>query len=199
MDRMGRTDQISRCECGQGSHFFGLALRVWGWVWRPRRSANAGDASGGQSGPGYADPSRRRLRRAQDQYQPFGASVWRPEFRQGAAPHACRRRSTRLRRVVTPAPPTPQTPYTAMPAYGTPEAPRVRMPGDPLGSAYIPVDSWVYPAMMRLYSHGLPGFDVPCVAAVYAAQRAAHPAEVGGCDPFERRRAGAGDPVGAAE
>ena len=54
--------------------------------------------------------------------------------------------------VVTSAPPTPQTPYTAMPAYGTPEA--ARAPGDSLGSAYIPVDSWVYPAMMRLYSMG---------------------------------------------
>jgi hypothetical protein len=30
----------------------------------------------------------------------------------------------------------------------------VRTPGDSLGSAYIPVDSWVYPAMMRLYSMG---------------------------------------------
>ena len=56
--------------------------------------------------------------------------------------------------VVTSAPPTPQTPYTAMPAYGTPEAQHVRKPGDPDGSAYIPVDSWVYPAMMRLYSMG---------------------------------------------
>ena len=56
--------------------------------------------------------------------------------------------------VVTSAPPTPQTPYTAMPAYGTPEQAKVRIPGDTLGSAYIPVDSWVYPAMMRLYSMG---------------------------------------------
>ncbi len=56
--------------------------------------------------------------------------------------------------VVTTEPPTPQAPYTAMPAYGTPEAPRVRAPGDTLGSTYIPVDSWVYPAMMRLYSMG---------------------------------------------
>ena len=55
--------------------------------------------------------------------------------------------------VVTPAPPTPQTPYTAMPAYGPPDL-KVHTPGDPLGSAYIPVDSWVYTAMMRLYSMG---------------------------------------------
>src|ERR1035438_9547841 len=57
---------------------------------------------------------------------------------------------------VTAAPPTPQTPYTAMPAYApaeTPEKPG-RTWSDPLGSAYIPVDSWVYPAMMRLYSMG---------------------------------------------
>jgi hypothetical protein len=57
---------------------------------------------------------------------------------------------------VTTAPPTPQTPYTAMPAYApdeTPEKPG-RARSDPLGSAYIPVDNWVYPAMMRLYSMG---------------------------------------------
>ncbi|HWB33423.1 MAG TPA: capsule assembly Wzi family protein [Acidobacteriaceae bacterium] len=41
-----------------------------------------------------------------------------------------------------------------MPAYGTPDRSRGRIPLDPLGSAYIPVDSWVYPAMMRLYSMG---------------------------------------------
>ncbi len=39
-------------------------------------------------------------------------------------------------------------PYTAMPAYGNPDH------RDPEGSAYIPVDSWVYPAMLRLYSLG---------------------------------------------
>jgi hypothetical protein len=53
--------------------------------------------------------------------------------------------------VVTPAAPTAQTPYTAMPAYGNAEA---RLPRDPLGSAFIPVDSWVYPAMLRLYGLG---------------------------------------------
>jgi hypothetical protein len=53
--------------------------------------------------------------------------------------------------VVSPAPPTPQTPYTAMPAYGTPDT---RASADTDGSAYIPVDSWVYPAMLRLYSLG---------------------------------------------
>ena len=55
--------------------------------------------------------------------------------------------------VVTPAAPTPQTPYTAMPAYGTPDM-RIHTPGDPDGSAYIPVDSWIYPEMMRLYAMG---------------------------------------------
>ena len=50
--------------------------------------------------------------------------------------------------VVTPAPPTAQVPYTALPAYGNPDH------SDTEGSAYIPVDSWVYPAMLRLYSLG---------------------------------------------
>jgi hypothetical protein len=54
--------------------------------------------------------------------------------------------------VVTSEPPTPQSPYTALPAYGPvqPSGP----PADTDGSAYIPVDSWMYPAMMRLYSMG---------------------------------------------
>jgi hypothetical protein len=51
--------------------------------------------------------------------------------------------------VVTSAPPTAQAPYTAMPAYDETE-----QPADTDGSAYIPVDSWVYPAMLRLYSMG---------------------------------------------
>jgi len=53
--------------------------------------------------------------------------------------------------VVTSVAPTPQAPYTALPAYGTADT---RPPRDPDGSTYIPVDSWVYPAMMRLYSLG---------------------------------------------
>ena len=53
--------------------------------------------------------------------------------------------------VVTPAQPTAQVPYTALPAYGNAET---GQPRDTDGSAYIPVDSWVYPAMLRLYSLG---------------------------------------------
>ncbi|MBS1798997.1 MAG: capsule assembly Wzi family protein [Acidobacteria bacterium] len=40
--------------------------------------------------------------------------------------------------------------YSAYPAYH----PVVEHPVDALGSAYIPMDSWVYPQMMRLYSMG---------------------------------------------
>ena len=43
--------------------------------------------------------------------------------------------------------------YTAYPAYSpvtTPPKPRT----DALGSAYVPVDNWIYPAMLRLYSMG---------------------------------------------
>ena len=53
--------------------------------------------------------------------------------------------------VVTPAAPTPQVPYTARAAYAPVDA---RPPRDTDGSTYIPVDSWVYPAMVRLYSMG---------------------------------------------
>jgi hypothetical protein len=58
--------------------------------------------------------------------------------------------------VVTAAPPTEQAPFTAMPAYGTVETSQHhgRVPLDALGGSYIPVDGWVYLAMMRLYSMG---------------------------------------------
>jgi len=52
--------------------------------------------------------------------------------------------------IVAPAPTTPQSPVGAYAAYGNPDAP----PPDHLGSTYIPVDSWMYPAMTRLYSLG---------------------------------------------
>lgn len=54
--------------------------------------------------------------------------------------------------VVSPEQPTPQTPYTAVAGYGTPRD--EGKPRDTNGSAYIPVDSWVYPAVMRLYGMG---------------------------------------------
>jgi hypothetical protein len=52
--------------------------------------------------------------------------------------------------VVPPAQPTPQAPYTAYDAY----APDLKPPPDRLGSVYITVDSWVYPALNRLYGMG---------------------------------------------
>jgi hypothetical protein len=58
--------------------------------------------------------------------------------------------------VVTPASPTAQVPFTALPAYapgGVVEA-KLRTRSDQDGSTYIPVESWVYPAMLRLYSLG---------------------------------------------
>ena len=51
---------------------------------------------------------------------------------------------------VTPEPPTPHAPFKAYAPYA-PELPSLE---DNLGSAYIPVDSWVYSAMTRLYSLG---------------------------------------------
>jgi Capsule assembly protein Wzi len=52
--------------------------------------------------------------------------------------------------VVPPAQPTPQAPYTAYDPY----APDLKPPPDRLGSAYIQMDSWVYPALTRLYGMG---------------------------------------------
>lgn len=55
------------------------------------------------------------------------------------------------RPVVAPAATTPQAPVQAYIPYGTPD--RVKRQNHN-GSAYIPMDSWVYPAMSRLYSMG---------------------------------------------
>ena len=56
--------------------------------------------------------------------------------------------------VVPPTQPTPNAPYTAQPAYqplGLPDEDRVH---EAYGSTYIPLDSWIYPAITRLYSLG---------------------------------------------
>lgn len=48
-------------------------------------------------------------------------------------------------------PVTAQEPYKAYVPYGDPDD---YLKSEALGSAYIPMDSWIYPAMMRLYSLG---------------------------------------------
>jgi hypothetical protein len=53
--------------------------------------------------------------------------------------------------VALPAQPTPQAPYSGYPAYAPVQ---LKPPPDRLGSVYIPVDSWMYPELMRLYSMG---------------------------------------------
>lgn len=55
---------------------------------------------------------------------------------------------------VVPATPTAQAPIVALPAYqpyGIPDEDKIKRT---YGSTYIPVDSWVYPAMTRLYGLG---------------------------------------------
>jgi hypothetical protein len=66
--------------------------------------------------------------------------------------------------VVAPAPTTANAPVGAMPAYASPErkpfnfipyrTPEDKAHRGPESSVYIPMDSWVYPAMSRLYSLG---------------------------------------------
>ena len=51
-------------------------------------------------------------------------------------------------------PAAPATPFVAYQPYGIPDE---DLPPDHDGSTYIPVDSWIYPAMMRLYSLGYIG------------------------------------------
>jgi hypothetical protein len=63
-----------------------------------------------------------------------------------------------------PGPSTPETIdngaiVTARPAYLPVHVPTAlaRLPSDPDGSAYIPLDSWIYPELLRLYSLGYVG------------------------------------------
>ena len=53
--------------------------------------------------------------------------------------------------VAPPETPTPQAPYLGYPAYNPAQ---LKPSPDRLGSVYIPVDSWMYPALTRLYSMG---------------------------------------------
>ncbi len=56
--------------------------------------------------------------------------------------------------VVPHAPTTPQAPYTAQPPYQPYGIPDEDRDHQALSSTYIPVDSWIYPAVTRLYSLG---------------------------------------------
>jgi hypothetical protein len=53
--------------------------------------------------------------------------------------------------VAPPETPSPQAPFVAYPPYAPPPP---KPPSDKLGSVYIPMDSWVYPAVTRLYGMG---------------------------------------------
>ena len=53
--------------------------------------------------------------------------------------------------VAPPATPTPQAPYVGYAPYAPVEE---KPPSDKLGSVYIPMDSWMYPALTRLYGMG---------------------------------------------
>ncbi len=52
---------------------------------------------------------------------------------------------------IAPAQPSTHNPFIGYTKYGTQIPPRFN---DTYGSTYIPVDSWIYPAMLRLYSLG---------------------------------------------
>jgi hypothetical protein len=56
--------------------------------------------------------------------------------------------------VVPPEQPTPEAPYVGYAPYAPKPPKPPRPPIDWLGSVYIPVDSWMYPALTRLYGMG---------------------------------------------
>jgi hypothetical protein len=56
--------------------------------------------------------------------------------------------------VAAPATPTAEAPFVAYPAYAPPPPKPAKPPPDRLGSVYIPMDSWMYPAVTRLYGMG---------------------------------------------
>jgi hypothetical protein len=83
--------------------------------------------------PGYAQQPP-----AQPQQQPAAPGYPVPE--QKAPPTA------------PPVDPTPHAPFSGYPGYAPPE--KVKIPRDELGSVYLPMDSWMYPALSRLYGMG---------------------------------------------
>lgn len=56
--------------------------------------------------------------------------------------------------MAAPATPTAEAPFVAYPAYAPPPPKPAKPPPDRLGSVYIPMDSWMYPAVTRLYGMG---------------------------------------------
>ncbi len=74
-----------------------------------------------------------------------------PYSQQPATPSAATPPTVTGPPVAAPAVPTPAAPYAAYVPYGTPDEDKVK---HSYGSTYIPVDSWVYEAVQRLYSLG---------------------------------------------
>ena len=75
-----------------------------------------------------------------------------PAYQQSGKPDQTMPVPTKAERpVIAPAAATPQAPVQAYLPYGTPDQTK---PENHNGSVYIPMDSWVYPAMSRLYSMG---------------------------------------------
>ena len=83
--------------------------------------------------------------------EPVQSAPSAPAYAPQAAPvQSLPRPQTQDAPVLVPAQPTAQTPIGAYQPYETAEESH----GDSYGSTYIPMDSWVYPAMTRLYSMG---------------------------------------------
>ena len=84
------------------------------------------------------------------QPQPQTPSATPPEAPQAPMPSVAPPAPT-PQPVVPPEQTTPEKPYIAYPGYAPED---LKPPPDRLGSTYIPDDSWVYPAITRLYSMG---------------------------------------------
>src|SRR5207237_1432248 len=96
-----------------------------------------------------AKPQQQKQQRQQAQPQPPQQA--QPQPQQQAPAPAIPPPEQKGPPVVPPAQPTPQAPFEGY----TPYAPKPpRPPIDWLGSVYIPVDSWMYPALTRLYGMG---------------------------------------------
>src|SRR6266851_5478224 len=89
--------------------------------------------------PAYAPKPQQQQQTQQQQTQPQPTPPAAPTPEKKGPP------------VVPPAKPTPQAPYVGYVPYA-PVAPKPKI--DWLGSVYIPVDSWMYPALTRLYGMG---------------------------------------------
>ena len=88
------------------------------------------------------------------QEYPAYAPQPQPKQQQKTEPPAAPAPETKGPVVAPPTKPTPEAPYVGYVPYAPVALKELKPPPDRLSSVYIPVDSWIYPELTRLYGMG---------------------------------------------